>query len=401
MPVYCRLKEIMDERRISVETLKLMTGLGGDTIADIRNHKWRRVSGHAMEVLCTALDVSLDALFVVIPSDLLAPIRLAGEVTIHYGSRPIEEPQPPPPGVDDVPFSRLQVGAWDVYAGVTVLLNYFNRVAGIRVEFREHRMDADGVDHSTAQTVDKILEGGNHILLGSQKALPITEELLCRAYDVPPYTPARRKDIPFGFAWHGGRILPSTFGWQAENGKFGVVDTATGRVVGKPETAGDKEGVDPAVVMTMRLKQGRAIFSRDSLNRERIVILLMGYTGAGTAGAARALTEPRSAKALYPTEIGKAQMRLVEATYVRRPLGGLPDPRLLTSARVVGANAPDESTERRSSTRGRGTDDDETGGAKRRRPKPNPHRQKKPPKPASDTFESSVERRTPGPRKRR
>ena len=116
MQVHCRLRGIMDERGIKVEELHRMSGVGREAISALRGRNWQRVSGVVMGRLCATLDITPNDLFVLNPEDIWAPIKLGGELTIHYGSRSFEETQHGPDAAGESVLTGQYVGVWDMRA---------------------------------------------------------------------------------------------------------------------------------------------------------------------------------------------------------------------------------------------------------------------------------------------
>ena len=92
MRLLCNLKRIMKERHITVAQLAALAGGGHEAISNLRNNKFKRVSIEIISKICNALNITLDQLFDLEHEDIWTPIKRSGEVTIHYGSRSLPEP---------------------------------------------------------------------------------------------------------------------------------------------------------------------------------------------------------------------------------------------------------------------------------------------------------------------
>src|SRR3990172_3041087 len=117
MKLYCRLREIMDERHLTVSQLARLSGVGRDSIGALRKNNWRRVDREVLGKLCGALGIRLDELFVLREEDIWFSIRLHREVTIHLGSNSAAAPVKPEPGNGSpTAFYPHSIGAWDFRA---------------------------------------------------------------------------------------------------------------------------------------------------------------------------------------------------------------------------------------------------------------------------------------------
>lgn len=335
MQVYCRLREIMRERPMTVEELHRMSGAGREAISALRGDKWMRVSRVALGKICGALNVTLDELFALNPDDIWASIRLAGEVTIHYGSRSLPEMRTGAASSEDSIMAGQYVGVWDLRAFKWISEYLEQSGCGVRVSLREHVTGAErGFDPSVRESAREIFENGNHIILGSPIANQHTEEVVCHAYGVPPYTPQKREAFPYGFVWSSRHAVISSFGWQGIGSQFGIMSNLTGELVAARTTVREGEGKDCALIVVYRFPVPPAR-RRHGSDKERVVICILGHSGAGTLAGAHVATDPRFAAALYPRERKVAQMRVVSATYTRAPTAALLDTRELRDAFLV------------------------------------------------------------------
>ena len=202
MQVHCRLRGIMDERGIKVEELHRMSGVGREAISALRGRNWQRVSGVVMGRLCATLDITPNDLFVLNPEDIWAPIKLGGELTIHYGSRSFEETQHGPDAADESVLTGQYVGVWDMRAYKLITEFLKQSRLEVSVSLQEHITGRErGYDPAVRKAVRQIFERGNHILIGSPIACQFAEEVVCHAYGVRPYTPEKREAFPYGFVW--------------------------------------------------------------------------------------------------------------------------------------------------------------------------------------------------------
>jgi hypothetical protein len=286
----------------------------------------------------------------VLPEDVWLPIRLAREVTIHFGSRSLGGPQAV--RSSDPIISRQFIGSWDHRAFVKISEYLMRLGLGIRVSFEEHITGASrGMDPAVRASAVQLFEGGNHIVIGSQIANQFNEEVVCHAYGVPPYNPQMRDSFPYGFVWDHWRHVRSSFGWQGQGKQFGIAALPSGKIVAPHVIVPSGEGTDGALILVYRLFQApsqREVGDDD----ERIIICLLGYSGPGTLGAACLATNPESAAGLYPPARKQPRMRAVKCTYFRQATVLPDDNRELTGIDLVPEHkTPSPSTPRRVSSR--------------------------------------------------
>jgi hypothetical protein len=197
-----------------------------------------------------------------------------------------------------------------------------------------------GFESQNGGSLERVFAAGNHIIIGSQTANQFAEEVVCRLYGVPPFTPTKRDSFPFGFLWdarHG--TTPSSFGQPGDGREFGISETRTGELVARSNFVARGEGDDCALIVTHRIWQvpKERRFGRDD---ERVIVALLGYSGAGTYAGAKIATDARLATALYPPEHGKPLMRVVAAKYLRAAGDSSRDTRSVQSQRLIESCAP-------------------------------------------------------------
>jgi hypothetical protein len=302
----------------------------------LRTNNWTRVSRDVIGKICGALNITLDDLFVLVPVDIWAPIRLSREVTIHYGSRSVSELHRAP-SVSGAPwFSRQYAGVWDMRSFFHIFEYLKERCPDVSVRFQEHPTGVErGFDPSVREAVRQVFASGNHLVFGSPIANQFAEEVVCFAYGVPPYAPGQRDKFPYGFVWDSERgSITSSFGWQGDGAEFGIVSTRSGRQVASRTVVEQGEGQDCALILVQRMMQAPAR-RRHGADVERIVTVFLGHSGPGTLAAVQVATDQRFAVGLYPPERSKPHMRAVAAEYTRASVASQLDKRQVTEAHLV------------------------------------------------------------------
>jgi DNA-binding Xre family transcriptional regulator len=338
--VHCRLKELMHEGGRKVGELHRAARISKETISQLRGNSSKAVSTRAIAHLCGELNVGIGELFEVLPEDIWMPIRLAREVTVHFGSRAVTAPEPV--RAEDAAMLSCQfVGCWDIRAFQCISEYLIGLNRDIRVRLEEHITGAGrGIDPAVKASARGIFERGNHVVIGSQIANQFTEEVVCHAYDVAPYNPQMRTAFPYGFEWDHWRQVRSSFGWQGHRKHFGIAALPSNEIVAPSAIVAEGEGPDGALILVYRLFTPLAQRNGGD-DDERIIICLLGYSGPGTLAAAQLATNPEHAAGLYPASRKVPRMRAVACTYFRRPGAKHEDNREVTSVSLIPEkNAP-------------------------------------------------------------
>jgi len=335
MQVRCRLRDIMDERGITVDALHQRARVGREAIAALRKNNWKLVGRSTMGRVCNALNITLDQLFDLIPEDIWAAVKLSREITIHYGSRTVLESHEASRSGDDAQHCRQYVGVWDMRALTLIWEHLKGWGLDISVRLEEHITGLDrGFDPSVREAVRRVFDTGNHLVIGSPIANQFAESVVCHAYGVAPYAPQKPQQFPYEFVWDSARAVTSSFGRQGVEGKFGIASTRTGELVAQRTVVSDGEGQDCALILVHRIWQPptrRGIGGED----ERVVIAILGHSGVGTYAGAQVAADPICATGLHPLERGKPQLRVVAATYTASPVTPPRDNRQVTSVRLL------------------------------------------------------------------
>lgn len=333
--VHCRLKELMAQRDITVDELHEQARISRETISQLRGNSFKGVSSKAMARLCGALGVTIGELFEVLPEDVWLPIRLTKEVTIHFGLRAFTEPRPAECGTDEAIISRQFLGSWDFRAFKWISEYLMGLNLDIRIRFEEHITGAGrGIDPAVRASAQRMFEGGNHIVIGSQIANQFTEEVVCHAYGVPPYNPQMRSTFPYGFEWDHWRQVRSSFGWQSQGKRFGIAALPSNKIIAPCVIVPSGEGSDGALILVYRVFQmpaQREVGDDD----ERVVICLLGYSGPGTLAAAQLATNPEYAAGLYPPARKVPRMRAVACKCFREASALTEDSREVTEVSLI------------------------------------------------------------------
>jgi len=333
MRIYCRLGDIMRARGITVLSLKRRAHVGADAIRQLMSNRWKGVRRETLCRIARALDLtSPEELFAFYRDDIFGPLWLHREVTIHLGSSALWPWQPGGRTRVSRARARQQVGRWDVRALVHLNHNLKKLVPAIDIEIAEHL----GPDPAVTESAAQVFSAGNHIVLGSPLANQFAEEVVCRAFGVPPYSPDKRSAFPFAFKWRSPHAVDSSFGFQGIGNEFGIIALPGGRLVARYTHVASGQGEDCAIVMVHRLFRPPVMRTR-GLDDEFIVVVVLGFSGVATLAAAQLVTaDPVVAAALYPARGQTPRMGVVKVTYNRPPSAAADDDnRQIESAALV------------------------------------------------------------------
>lgn len=339
MRMNCRLYEKMQDPFMTVDELHRRARVGRDVISNLRWNKRTRFDPDGIARICGVVNVTLDQLFVLVPEDSLAPIRLSRGVAIHLGSRPFQRARVATGRPQESLLSLQGIAARDHRAAQWISEHLLKLDPRIVIRMQEHMTGFGyGFDPSMADVTRHIFERGNHVLIGSPIANPYTEYVVCHMYDVPPYVPRKREAFPYGFVWDSERSVPSSFGWQGEGPRFGIYSTKKRDLVAFRTVVPEGDGEDCAIIVTYRVFQPPAARTNGA-DDERIIICILGDGGPGTEAAARVATDPQYAAALYPPTRGVPHMRVVGARYTRVATPDGRDNRVVTDVYLVDDDA--------------------------------------------------------------
>ncbi|RMD81715.1 MAG: XRE family transcriptional regulator [Candidatus Dadabacteria bacterium] len=314
--IYIRLAELMAEKGITVRELERLSGVSHTTISRLRRGWAKSIEFEHLAQICRVLGVTPGDVIVYHALDIWYPICLQGSVTIHLGSSALPDTLEGP--VDAGKGFRETVGSFDVYsfAELTEFIGSFEQRVQVRVA-----LCPTGEGDTFAQlhkgTATSILEeGGCHIILASPKANSLAEEVVCAAYGVPPFSRGVAESFPLAFAYDESRqnAMRSSLATFVPADRCGIVDTETHELVAHRSQPNNDTADDCGLVFVQRTPVPAAK-RRHGDEDEGIVIALLGHGGPGTLGAARVLTSPEAAAALYPDELGEPRLYAIRAKY--------------------------------------------------------------------------------------
>lgn len=313
--VHCTLQERMTAAGLTVDEFHKIARVSRETLGNWRRNKFKGFSTSTVGRVAGALGCGIGDLFVLLPEDIWLPIRLAKEVTIHFGSRAFTEPRPARNG-DGNHVSRELMGTWDFKTFQLISEHLMRLQRDIHVKTQLHVTGPRRINDPTAHTwAERVFERGNHIFIGSPRANGITEEVVCKAYGVAPYNPQMRGKFPYSFLWDDWREVLSSFGAQQRGKQCGISAMPSNRIVAPHVNVASGKGSDGGLILTYRVFQAPARRESDD-DDERVVICLLGYSGPGTLATAQIATNPECAAGLFPPARKVPRMRAVRCKHV-------------------------------------------------------------------------------------
>jgi DNA-binding Xre family transcriptional regulator len=326
--MFCHLREIMDQRNLHVVDLCKAAGVHRSLVNNLRQNTFEKLPRAGIAKICRALDLSLGELFSFYEEHPWFAVRLHGDLTVHFGCNTFTSPERT---AEEGLFGRHYYGSWDIwsYVELRAFLKSFERE--VTVHYRGHDFKAE----TDQRAIDAVFGRGDHLLIGSPISNRFMEFVICRMYDVPPFTAGVRTRFPLNFVWDSSRMVPSSFGYQGQGGEFGIFSHQAGRLVARRTFVAQGEGEDCGLIVVQRLFQpprDRGHFGRDD---HRVIVCILGHSGPGTLAALRVATDPKYGPYLWPQEFGKPVMAVVSARYTRAPGADGRDNRVLTHCELV------------------------------------------------------------------
>lgn len=286
-----------------------MTGIDHKRIRKLCDGRWEGITRAVFGRICAATGATAADLFEVLPADVWFPIRRDRTVTVHLGSTSLEARSAARGGAY---IDKLGVGTRDVRSLFRVY-QYLNETTpgGVVFEYAEHTEEAHG-----PAAVDGIFAQGNHLIFGSPTVNPIAEDVVCRAWRVPPRRPSRSPVFPYRFRWD--RAKSSAFGGADGPGEPGILSGDGLRQVARRTViaAGD-DGEDCGLVFTYRHDPRARPGAEPSDDDDVVVIAIMGHSGCGTLAGTQLLCSDDAARALYPAARDTGTLRAFRVTYRR------------------------------------------------------------------------------------
>jgi DNA-binding Xre family transcriptional regulator len=326
--MFCHLREIMKARNLQVTDLCKAAGVHRSLVNNLRQNTFERLPRAGIAKICKALDLPLGELFSFHEEHPWFAVRLHHNLTVHLGCNTFNSPERT---TEDGVFGRHYYGSWDIRSYVE-LREFLDGFADkITVRYRGHDFTAE----TDQRAIDAVFGQGDHLLIGSPISNRFMEFVICRMYDVPPFTAQMRTKFPLNFVWDSSRSVPSSFGYKGQGGEFGIFSHQAGRLVARRTFVAQGEGEDCGLIVVQRLFQpvkNRRHFGRDD---HRVIICILGHSGPGTLAALRVATDPTYGPYLWPQEFGTPVMAVVSARYTRAPGAEGRDNRVLTRCELV------------------------------------------------------------------
>jgi hypothetical protein len=315
-------------------------------LRDVRkyaNGEMTRYERDTLARFAQVLGITVPDLFEPYYDNVLTALQQCGDAVIHVTSRTFHESRADKRAEDarkQVP--RELLSTWDIDACNELQARLYG-AGGVRVHVRRHAWGTGpGTQHVDVWRM--VSDGRAHIIIGSPATSGFAEEMVSAFYGVPPYNAAMCKAFPHLFLWPSFRGVVSSFGLSSKQDEYGVVKTATGKIIAKRTVIECGRGEDAGLIVVYRVP----VIEPKCARREGLVIALLGLSGPATLACARVLLRQASAAhELFPSVVKSPLMRAVTVLYDRPPGDNTRDDREIVTDtwRLVTADEEDAATE--------------------------------------------------------
>lgn len=261
----------------SKSELAARIGVSPQTLAAMMKDDWQYITRDAIERTADYLQLEVTEVFEFVPVEFWNQILATAQCTFLRGAQDEKGNE------QDVKMQRADAGAT-------------NEVTNF---LREHVSEFTYADHS--RDMEELLHRArseNCIVIGSPKSNAATEILLSRFFGAEPFNPsdANRRRIPFGFCWpdttkivEQSSLTCSAFARKRTKNQPGI---AVKKGIHVPA---DHMELEPFIKWeTSRGRDCGLVFVANrpfGTDRDVKLIVLAGFSGVGTVGAAKALIE--------------------------------------------------------------------------------------------------------------
>lgn len=261
----------------SKSELAARIGISPQTLTAMINDDWEYISRDIIERTADYLQLESNDVFEFVPVEFWKQIQKTNQCTFLRGAQNEKgnERDLIIPRADDVATNEIKGYLQDYMATFT---------------YSDHRRGTD-------ELLDRV-RTENCIVIGSPKSNAATEIILSRLFNAEPFNPSEenRRKIPFGFCWPNvagiverSSLTCSTFARTKTGGRAGIV------VKGGSHVSADYMAPeDFRKWETVKGKDCGLIFVANKpfgTDRDVKLIVIAGFSGLGTIGAARALIE--------------------------------------------------------------------------------------------------------------
>lgn len=257
--------------------LATMIGVSAQTLTAMINDDWHYITRAAIERTADYLQLEATDVFEFVPVEFWRQIQETTQCTFLRGAQDEKGNE------QDVIIPSSDDDATNEITGF--LRDYMSAFT-----FADHRRDiGELLDRARSE---------NCIVIGSPKSNAATEILLSRFFNAEPFNSSEdnRRKIPFGFCWPNvtkiveqSSLTCSTFARRKTRDQAGIA------VKGGIHVQADY--MDPAAFREWSTREGRdsgLVFVANrpfGTDRDVKLIVLAGFSGLGTVGAAKALIE--------------------------------------------------------------------------------------------------------------
>lgn len=321
MRIRSKLDQILKEKHITRAELHRRTGLHKRVLRRFYMDDWRQISRSSLEAICNALEITrIGDLMELYDENIFYPILTQRTVTIYLGAQADAQSN------GAAHLAKLSQSIWDTRAAFYISDYLRKKSTDIDVQFEIIiSRPTDRINYDALRDIMKrITSGGNHIVIGSPASNILAEYVLCSFYKARPLTPEDQAKIPYRFAWPDALDFGSTLGKYADKKRkqhldAGIYGERRGKVIAVNKFATVGEGADCGIIAVKRHKRERHAHGPE----EGLVMVLAGYSGTATLGAARIAVEKPGE--IFPGNLDEPLMRVISVKYTKLSKGNFDD----------------------------------------------------------------------------
>jgi len=286
---------IGEEERRKISATAESIGIAPNTVRTLLRDDWDQLARDTIERTCDRFGLEIKDLFELVPDDFWTPFEEAKKYTILTGA-------------EDTKSGR-QLLDENVASMIAISLR------GMLPSVVNHRRD----DLKEVDEIINYVMNHNCIVVGSPRSNPLTEVVVSQYFGARPFLPQDRRKIPvrFVFAKEDETAKKSTLvePWRQGRGKrsgLGLCDRK-GKLIVEADWWPRSEFLAKILLNARDCGLVLVVEKPFGTNKNVKLVVLAGFSGMGTEGAARALI--RDFRDLEPLLGSRYVLGLVEVTY--------------------------------------------------------------------------------------
>lgn len=291
-----RLKELLPrEDQESIGFTAESIGIAPNTLRTMLRDDWDQLARDSIERVCDRYGFGIGDLFELVAEEFWSPFDEATEYTIIRGTAKSKE-------------SDLRDESAATMVALFLKSSYQSLV--------RHNKEYSG---NETELVDFVKEH-NCLIVGSPRSNQATEVILSKHFGARPFTPEDRAKIPVKFVFPRGEEITkkntTAEPWSARAGNgsgCGLIDNKTGELIVEADWLPRNEYLSKTIRKARDCGLVLVVNKPFGTTKKVKTILIAGFSGIGTEGAARALV--RDFRDLEPLPGNRHVLGVLEATY--------------------------------------------------------------------------------------